>query len=64
MSMSKSSKHPDMYNGVVLGALMILISLAWFVFPFLFTGKLLVYPGILFLLGIITIIRHSGSSGK
>ncbi|HLP57041.1 MAG TPA: hypothetical protein VK151_18525 [Fluviicola sp.] len=59
-----NSKHPDMYNGVVLGALMILIGLAWFALPLLFAGKLLLYPGILVLLGIITMIRHSISSGK
>jgi uncharacterized membrane protein HdeD (DUF308 family) len=59
-----NSKHPDMYNGVVLGALMILIGLAWFAFPLLFTGKLFLYPGILFLLGVITVIRHSGSAKK
>jgi uncharacterized membrane protein HdeD (DUF308 family) len=62
--MKDSSRHPDMYNGVVLGALMILIGLAWFAFPFLLTGKLYLYPGILFLLGVITVIRHSGSSSK
>lgn len=48
-----------MYNGVVLGALMIMIGLAWFAIPFLLSGKLSLYPGVLFLLGIITIIRHS-----
>jgi uncharacterized membrane protein HdeD (DUF308 family) len=62
--MSNSGKHPEMYNGVVLGALMIMIGLAWFAIPFLLSGKLSLYPGVLFLLGIITIIRHSWLSGK
>ena len=55
----KNEKHPDMYNGVVLGALMILISLLWFTIPFLVSGKALLYPGILFLVGLITMLRHS-----
>jgi hypothetical protein len=59
---SSSKKHPEMYNGVVLGAFMILISLIWFTIPFLLTGRTLLYPTIVFVLGCITIVRHSRNS--
>jgi hypothetical protein len=47
-----------MYNGVVLGALIILISLIWFTIPFLVSGKIQLYPSLLFVIGFITIVRH------
>lgn len=50
-----------MYNGVVLGAFLVLVALLWFAIPLLFTGRLLAYPGILLLIGIITVVRHSKS---
>lgn len=54
-----NNKHPEMYNGVVLGALLILIALVWFTIPFLVSGKTLLYPIVLFVIGFITMVRHS-----
>lgn len=61
MSSKQHNQHPDMYNGVVLGAFLVLVALLWFAIPLLFTGRLLAYPGILLLIGIITVVRHSKS---
>lgn len=54
-----NNKHPEMYNGVILGALLILIALVWFTIPFLVSGKTLLYPIVLFVIGFITLVRHS-----
>lgn len=59
MSSNSNNQHPDMYNGVVLGAFLVLVALLWFTIPLLFSGKLLAYPSALFVVGIITVIRHS-----
>jgi hypothetical protein len=59
--MANNNKHPEMYNGVVLGALLILIALVWFTIPFLVSGKTLLYPIVLFVVGFITLVRHSRS---
>lgn len=59
MKMASNNKHPEMYNGVVLGAILILIALLWFTIPFLVSGKTLLYPIVLFVVGFITLIRHS-----
>lgn len=57
--MSHHSRNTETYNGVVLGALLVLISLLWFTIPLVFFGRVIIYPGILFLIGVITVIRYS-----
>jgi len=59
--MKKNPQHnePETYNGVTLGALMILIGLVWFTIPLLISGHVLLYPWIVCLVGLITLIRHS-----
>ena len=61
MTMKKDPQNhdPETYNGVTLGALMILIGLVWFTIPFLTSGRTLLYPWIVSLIGLITLIRHS-----
>jgi hypothetical protein len=59
--MADNNKHPEMYNGVVLGALLILIALVWFTIPFLISGKTLLYPIVLFVIGFVTLVRHRRS---
>lgn len=56
--MSRDPRNTETYNGVVLGALLVLIALLWFTIP-LFFGRVIIYPGILFLIGVITVIRYS-----
>lgn len=57
--MSHRPQNTGTYNGVVLGALLVLISLLWFTIPLIFFGRVIIYPGILFLIGIITVMRYS-----
>jgi hypothetical protein len=59
VAMSRHPRNTETYNGVVLGALLVLISLLWFTIPLVFFGRVIIYPGILFLIGVITVIRYS-----
>ena len=55
----RKGDEQETYNGVTLGALLILIGLAWFTFPFVFSGRAMIYPWIVCLVGLITLIRHN-----
>ena len=59
MKNSPQHNEPDTYNGVTLGALMILIGLVWFTVPLVTSGRMLLYPWIISLVGLITLIRHA-----
>jgi len=55
----QQNEDPQIYNGVTLGALMILIGLVWFTIPLLGWGQVLIVPWVVSLVGLITLIRHS-----
>lgn len=51
---------PEGYDGVIVGAVMVLIGLAWFTLPYVFANRqFLVYPWILVGVGLITFLRHA-----
>jgi hypothetical protein len=55
----QTAEEPGSYNGLTVGAVMVLIGLAWFTFPYIFSGRFMVYPLILIGLGLITFVRHA-----
>jgi len=57
--MNHRPENTHTYNGIVLGALFVLISLVWFTVPLVFFEQVIIYPAVMFLVGIITVIRYS-----